>query len=173
MQVRGPKNVGRALGRAVQTDPKLLRYASVITEQKKCWELFAESLTGLKFCATKCNSVCKRTQHVTSKNVGSCSKILRKNQSDKSSLPILSLQILFMYFSVWNMKVFSLFKNHLQWALLILLVCLLRKRLYWTEFCWSLQKCNTFTPKATVNVGYRKETCKASFLLGNVLISIW
>lgn len=101
------------------------------------------------------------------------SKILRGNQSDKSSLPRLSLQILFMYFSVWNMKIFSLFKNHLQWALLTLLVCLRRERLYWSEFCWSLQKCDTFTPKATVIVGSRNETCKASFLLGNVLISIW
>ena len=36
MRVGGFKNVGRA----VKTDPKLLRYASVITEQKKCWELF-------------------------------------------------------------------------------------------------------------------------------------
>ena len=27
---------------AVQTDPTLLRYASAITEQKKCWELLAE-----------------------------------------------------------------------------------------------------------------------------------
>ena len=25
-----------------QTDPALLRYASAITEQKKCWELLAE-----------------------------------------------------------------------------------------------------------------------------------
>ena len=41
MSVRGPINVGRA----VQTDPTLLRYASAITEQKKCWELLAE-----KFC---------------------------------------------------------------------------------------------------------------------------
>ena len=38
MSVRGPKNVGRA----VQTDPTWLRYASAITEQKKCWELLAE-----------------------------------------------------------------------------------------------------------------------------------
>ena len=37
-RVRGPNNVGRA----VQTDPTLLRYASTITEQKKCWELFAQ-----------------------------------------------------------------------------------------------------------------------------------
>ena len=38
MSMRGPNNVGRA----VQTDPTLLRYASAITEQKKCWELWAE-----------------------------------------------------------------------------------------------------------------------------------
>ena len=38
MSVRGPNNVGRA----VQTDPTLLRYASAIKEQKKCWELLAE-----------------------------------------------------------------------------------------------------------------------------------
>ena len=38
MSVRGPYNVGRT----VQTDPTLLRYASAITEQKKCWELSAE-----------------------------------------------------------------------------------------------------------------------------------
>ena len=66
--VCGPYNVGRT----VQTDPTLLRYASAITEQKKCWELLAESLTGFKLCATTCNRVCKRTQHVTSNNVGSC-----------------------------------------------------------------------------------------------------
>ena len=38
MSVGGPNNVGRA----VQTDPTLLRYASAITEQNKCWELLAE-----------------------------------------------------------------------------------------------------------------------------------
>ena len=38
MSVRRPNNDGRA----VQTDPTLLRYASAITEQKKCWELLAE-----------------------------------------------------------------------------------------------------------------------------------
>ena len=34
----GPNNVGRA----VQMDPTLLRYALAITKQKKCWELLAE-----------------------------------------------------------------------------------------------------------------------------------
>ena len=38
MRVRGPNNVGRA----VQTDPTLLRHILAITEQKKCWELLAE-----------------------------------------------------------------------------------------------------------------------------------
>ena len=38
MSVRGPNNVGRA----VQTDPTLLRYAWAITEQKNCWKLLAE-----------------------------------------------------------------------------------------------------------------------------------
>ena len=38
MSVRGPNSVGRA----VQMDPTLFRYASAITEQKKCWELLAE-----------------------------------------------------------------------------------------------------------------------------------
>ena len=39
MRVRGPNTVGRA----VQTDPTLLRNASAITEQKKCWELLAQT----------------------------------------------------------------------------------------------------------------------------------
>ena len=34
MRVGGPNNVGRA----VQTDQILVRYASKITEQKECWE---------------------------------------------------------------------------------------------------------------------------------------
>ena len=44
MRVRGFHNVGKA----AQTDPKLLRSASKITKQKKCWESF-KSLTGFKF----------------------------------------------------------------------------------------------------------------------------
>ena len=75
MSVRGPNNVGRA----VQTDPTLLRYASAITEQKKCWELLAEEFDRFQTLRnntqqhpTTCNRVCKRTQHVTSNNVGSC-----------------------------------------------------------------------------------------------------
>ena len=75
MSLRGPNNVGRA----VQTDPTLLRYASAITEQKKCWELLAEKFdrfqtlrNNMQQHPTTCNRVCKRTQHVTSNNIGSC-----------------------------------------------------------------------------------------------------
>ena len=39
MHVRGLRNFGRA----VQTDPTLLRHASAIMEQKKCWELLAQN----------------------------------------------------------------------------------------------------------------------------------
>ena len=75
MSVRGPSSVGRA----VQTDPTLLRYASAIRKQKKCWELLAEKFDRFQTLRnntqqhpTTCNRVCKRTQHVTSNNVGSC-----------------------------------------------------------------------------------------------------
>ena len=56
MSVRGPNYVGRA----VQTDPTLLLYASAISEQKKCWELLAEKFH--RFCATTRNNI---QQHAT------------------------------------------------------------------------------------------------------------
>ena len=75
MSVRGPNNAGRA----VQTDPTLLRYASAIPGQKKCWELLAEKFDRFQTLRnntqqhpTTCNRVCKRTQQVTSNNAGSC-----------------------------------------------------------------------------------------------------
>ena len=75
MRVRGPNNVGRA----VQTDPTLLRYASAITEQKKWWELSAKKFDRFQTLRnntqqhpTTSNRVYKRTQHVTSNNVGIC-----------------------------------------------------------------------------------------------------
>ena len=57
-------------GRAVQTDPTLLRFGDHGT--KKCWELLAQKFDRFQTFATTCNRVCKRTQHVTSDNVGSC-----------------------------------------------------------------------------------------------------
>ena len=75
MSVRDPNNVRRA----VQTDLTLLRYASAITEQKKCWELLAEKFDRFQTLRnntqqhpTTCNRVYKRRQHVTSNNIGTC-----------------------------------------------------------------------------------------------------
>ena len=44
MRVRGPNNVGRAM----QTDPTLLRYALATKEQKKFLSCWLESLAGFK-----------------------------------------------------------------------------------------------------------------------------
>ena len=73
MRVRGRNNVRRT----VQTDPKLLRYASTITELKKCWEMLTQKVDRFQTLhknshqhAPTRNRVCKRTQHVTSNNVG-------------------------------------------------------------------------------------------------------
>ena len=66
MSARGPKNVRRA----VQTDPTVLCYASAIMKQQKCWELLAPNFA--QQLPTTCNRLCKRTQYVTSNNVGSC-----------------------------------------------------------------------------------------------------
>ena len=61
MSVRGPNNVGRA----VQTDPTLLRYALAIMKQKKCWELVAEKFdrfqtlpNNIQQDATGCGNGC-------------------------------------------------------------------------------------------------------------------
>ena len=49
----------------MQTDPTLLRYASAITEQKKCWELLAEKFdrfqtlrNNIQQHATECAKGC-------------------------------------------------------------------------------------------------------------------
>ena len=55
MRVRGPNNIGRA----VQTDPTSLHYASAITEQNKCWELLVQMFN--RFQALHNNS----QQHAT------------------------------------------------------------------------------------------------------------
>ena len=68
MRVRGPNNVGRA----VQTDPTLLRYASAITEQKKCWELLARKFDRFQTLCNNPQQHAKRTQHVTSNKIVSC-----------------------------------------------------------------------------------------------------
>ena len=58
MSVRGPSNVGRA----VQTDPTLLRYASAISNKRNVGSFWLKSLTGFKRCATTRNNI---QQHAT------------------------------------------------------------------------------------------------------------
>ena len=57
-RARGPNNVGRV----VQTDPTLLRYASAIAEQKKCCELFAEKFDRFQTLPITRNNI---QQHAT------------------------------------------------------------------------------------------------------------
>ena len=67
MHVRVPNNVGRAL----KTVPTLLFCFAVITEQKKYWELLAQTFDQFQTLrnnsqhhSTTCNRGCKRMQHV-------------------------------------------------------------------------------------------------------------
>ena len=55
MRVHGPNNAGRA----VQTDPTLLRYASVITEQKNAVICLLKNLTNFKLCTKTPNNTQK------------------------------------------------------------------------------------------------------------------
>ena len=59
MRARDTNNVGRA----VQTNPTYLRYASAISEQKKCWELLTQKFDRFQTLrnisqqhATRCNN---------------------------------------------------------------------------------------------------------------------
>ena len=92
MSVRGPNNVGRA----VQMDPTLLRYASAITERKKCWELLTEKFDRFQTLRnntqqhpTTCNRVCKQTQHVTSNDVAS----VERGFTPKGLFPYMGYQV--------------------------------------------------------------------------------
>ena len=72
MSVRGPNNVGRA----VQTDPTLLRYASAITEQKKSWELLAEKFDRFQTLRNNTNNI---QQTDTKCNIQQCWELLANN----------------------------------------------------------------------------------------------
>ena len=56
-------------GKRLQHGCATLRRSRNKRNVRSCW---LKSLTGFKLCATACNRVCKRTQHVTSNNVGNC-----------------------------------------------------------------------------------------------------
>ena len=67
MRMRFPNKVGRA----VQTDPTLLCYASAITKQKKCWELLAQKFD--RFQTLRNNKKQHRIRYSNGRdNVGSC-----------------------------------------------------------------------------------------------------
>ena len=100
MSVHGPSNIGRV----VQADPTLLRYASAITEQKKRWELLAEKFDRFQ---TLRNNIqqhatgCANGRSVTSNNFGSCwSTMLRpfargfkvSNQPQSYHVPIWTMR---------------------------------------------------------------------------------
>ena len=72
MSLRGPNNVGRA----VQTDPTLLRYASAITEQKKCWELLTEKFDRFQ---TLRNNMQQGVQTDGTCNIQKCWELLANN----------------------------------------------------------------------------------------------
>ena len=78
MSVRGPNNVGRA----VQTNPTLLRYASAITEQKKCWELLAEKFDRFHLFqqhGTTSNNMQQSVQTDATCNIQQCWELLANN----------------------------------------------------------------------------------------------
>ena len=85
MRMRGPNNVGRA----VQTGPTLLRYASAMSEQKRCFELLAHKFDQFQTLrnssqehSTTCIRVCKWMRHATSNNVASvCSGLYDLQQN--------------------------------------------------------------------------------------------
>ena len=80
MSVRGPNNVGRA----VQTDPTLLRYASAITEQKKCWELLAEKFDRFQ---TLRNNMQEGVQTDSTSNIQQCWELLVNNVASFCTQP--------------------------------------------------------------------------------------
>ena len=92
MRVGGPNNVGRA----VQTDPTLLRYASVITEQKKCWELLAEKFDRFQ---TLRNNMQQGVQTDAKCTIQQCWELLANNVVSVCTGPYKSMLHGFLAFS--------------------------------------------------------------------------
>ena len=76
MHVRVPNNVGKA----VQTDPTLLHYASAITEEirvlRSCW---LKSLTCFKLCSTTHNNLQQGVQTDAHCEIQQCWELLANN----------------------------------------------------------------------------------------------
>ena len=88
MSVRGPNNVGRA----VQTDPTLLRYALAITERKKCWELLAEKFDWFQTFraeqrATTSNNMQQSVQTDATCNIQQCWELFVNNVASICTQP--------------------------------------------------------------------------------------
>ena len=61
----------------MQTDPTLLRYASAITEQTKCWELFVQKFD--RFQTLRNNSQQQGVQTDATCNIQQCWELLANN----------------------------------------------------------------------------------------------
>ena len=64
------------VGSGVQTDATLLRYASTITEQKKCWESFARKFDR---CQALRNNTQQGVQTHATCNIQQCWGLLANN----------------------------------------------------------------------------------------------
>ena len=107
MNVCGPNNVGRA----VQTDPTLLRYASAITEQKKCWELLAEKFDRFQ---TLRNNMQQGVQTDATCNIQQCWELLatmlrpfaRGFRPKFSNALLYGIVVMFCVFINWDISTF-------------------------------------------------------------------
>ena len=95
MHVRGPSNVEKA----AKMVPTLLCYFAVITEQKKCLELWVQVWTVWNFAQqlpTTSNIMCKQMQHV---DIQQCWELLTNNVA--SGLYFLKNDSCLKYFRYW------------------------------------------------------------------------
>ena len=83
MSVRDPNSVGRAL----QTDPTLLRYALAITEQKKCWELLAEKFDWFQTLLNNIQQHATGVQTDAACNIQQCWELLVNNVTSVCTQP--------------------------------------------------------------------------------------
>ena len=84
----GPNSVGRA----VQTDPTLFRYASAITEQKNVGSCWLKSLTRFKLCATTRNNMQQGVQTDATCNIQQCWELLVNNVASVCTQPYIKLE---------------------------------------------------------------------------------
>ena len=84
----GPNSVGRA----VQTDPTLFRYASAITEQKNVRSCWLKSLTRFKLCATTRNNMQQGVQSDATCNIQQCWELLVNNVASVCTQPYIKLE---------------------------------------------------------------------------------